>query len=350
MTEEHWHDLLLQAPVSTSAPCRIDMGGTLDISTFYFPLRHLDPCTFNLALALRTRVRLAPFERGWVKVSSRGFEDAAFSIDEVPFNHPVGLIFAIAAYFRAGGVHIRIDSGSPVRSALGGSSVAAVALIAAFVRLGERIGQKGISRHQIALLAHSLEQSVAGVPCGIQDMLAAAFGGGHAWYWTGQSGNLPYKKRNIVPAKARQRLTRSLLIAYCGAPHQSQDINGRWVRQFLAGKFRSHWVDIVRSTHSFIDCMKEGDLAGAARAMNHETDLRCDMTPAVLDNIGRQLVAAAREQGCGARFTGAGGGGCIWALGNPEKIEMLRPAWQSILDQQPEACLLDTAIDSDGVL
>ena len=25
-------------PVETSAPCRIDMGGTLDISTFYYPL------------------------------------------------------------------------------------------------------------------------------------------------------------------------------------------------------------------------------------------------------------------------------------------------------------------------
>ena len=47
------------------------------------------------------------------------------------FEHPMGLMFAIAAYFRAGGIHIQIESASPPRSALGGSSAAAVALVAA---------------------------------------------------------------------------------------------------------------------------------------------------------------------------------------------------------------------------
>jgi hypothetical protein len=36
--------------VQASAPCRVDMGGTLDIGTFYYPLQHAGPCTFNLAL------------------------------------------------------------------------------------------------------------------------------------------------------------------------------------------------------------------------------------------------------------------------------------------------------------
>ncbi|MFW6364320.1 MAG: bifunctional hydroxymethylpyrimidine kinase/phosphomethylpyrimidine kinase, partial [Spirochaeta sp.] len=34
---------------------------------------------------------------------------------------------------------------------------------------------------------------------------------------------------------------------------------------------------------------------------------------AVLDDIGAALVEAARKNGCGGRFTGAGGGGCLWA-------------------------------------
>lgn len=350
MTEDCLHDLLVQAPVSASAPCRIDMGGTLDISTFYLPLRYLNPCTVNLALSLRTRVSLSPFDRGWVKVSSRGFEEAVFALDEIPFRHPMGLMLAIAAFFRAGGVHIQIDSASPVRSALGGSSVAAVALIAAFERLNERMGRKGLGRQQIALLAHSIEQSVAAVPCGIQDMLAAAFGGGHAWYWTGRPGGVLYKKRKIVKARDQRRLSRCLLVAYCGAPHESHDVNGQWVRQFLEGKLRSHWVDIIRATHDFVKCIEAFDLAGAGRAMNLETDLRCEMTPEVLDDIGRQLAAAAREKGCGARFTGAGGGGCMWALGSREKIEALKPDWEAILVKAPEAGLLDAAIDSQGVL
>jgi len=133
--------------IEVSAPCRIDMGGTLDISTFYYPLRYLNPCTFNIAIGLRTKVTLSPYERGMVKVSSRGFESVEYPIDEVPFNHPLGLMFAVAAYFRYEGVHIQIDSSSPPRSALGGSSVAAVALIAAFMNLNSlcscRIAKSG---------------------------------------------------------------------------------------------------------------------------------------------------------------------------------------------------------------
>jgi len=56
-------DILKYRLIEASAPCRIDMGGTLDISTFYYPLMHLNPCTFNIAINLRTRVSLFPFEK-----------------------------------------------------------------------------------------------------------------------------------------------------------------------------------------------------------------------------------------------------------------------------------------------
>jgi len=103
--------------IEASAPCRIDMGGTLDISTFYYPLRHLFPCTVNMAIDLRTWIRFLPYDRGMVKISSKGFISAEYPLDESPFDHPLGLMFAIAAYFRAEGVHIDIHSSSPPRSA-----------------------------------------------------------------------------------------------------------------------------------------------------------------------------------------------------------------------------------------
>ncbi len=350
MRDLNLHEMLMGSPISTSAPCRIDMGGTLDISSFHLLLRSMQPCTFNLALALRTQVRLSSYRPGWVKVSSRGFDSAAFAVDQMPFHHPMGLIFAIAAYFGASGVHIQIDSTAPVRSALGGSSVAAVALITAFGRALERLGAPKLSPSAVAMSAFAIEQSVAGVNCGIQDMLAATYGGGHVWYWTGKPGKLPYTKRKVVGIKSHRNMSRSLLLAYCGVPHESVDVNGQWVRQFLRGEYRSQWIQIIKATHRFVSCIEIGDLAGAAAAMNTETDLRCEMTPHVLDSIGRQLVDAARAGECGARFTGAGGGGCIWALGDPGKIERLRPSWQSILTREKDACLLDTSIDSHGVL
>ena len=173
--------ILEQGCIEGSAPCRIDMGGTLDISTFYYPLMHLNPCTFNMAINLRTRVSIFPIEKKTIRISSRGFKAADFSLGSAPFNHPLGLMFAIASFFRAEGIHIVIDSASPPRSALGGSSAAAVALIAAFSKCFEKDGKKPMPRRRIVLLAHAIEQGVAGVPCGLQDQLAAAFGGVNAW-------------------------------------------------------------------------------------------------------------------------------------------------------------------------
>ena len=132
---EIYRNILESAPIEASAPCRIDIVGTLDIKTFHLPLRRLSPCTVNAAINLRTSVRISPYLQGQVKVSSTDFECVSFPEDEAPYNHPLGLMFAIAAYFGVSGIHIGIDSTSPPRSALGGSSAAAaIALVAGTVQ------------------------------------------------------------------------------------------------------------------------------------------------------------------------------------------------------------------------
>lgn len=341
---------LEKGAVEASAPCRIDMGGTLDLSTFHLPLRHLGPCTFNAALNLRTRVRLSPFSQGKLKISSRGFESLEVKSAEAPFSHPLGLIMAVAAYFQADGVHIEIDSASPPRSALGGSSVAAVALAWAFAKALTRAGQPLPEPRAVGLLAHAIEQSVAGVPCGLQDQLAAVFGGVSGWYWLAEPGGRLFERREVVSSEGCADFSKHLLVAYCGVPHVSKDINGTWVREFLSGRHRTEWHHITALSRQFIDALSGGQYDQAVSLMNRETDLRLAMTPEVLDEVGRLLVTAARDQGCGARFTGAGGGGCIWALGRPSQLEMLRPAWVRILSQRGEGKILDTAVDPTGVL
>ncbi|MCG8533347.1 MAG: hypothetical protein MI749_22210, partial [Desulfovibrionales bacterium] len=162
--------VLEKKSIGVSVPCRVDFGGTLDISTFNLPMAHLEPASFNMALDMRTQVRLLPHRSGWVKISSRGFETVEFEAGRAPYDHPMGLMFACAQYFNASGVHIHIESSSPPRSALGGSSSAAVAIVAAFYTALEI----KIDPVQVTWLAHYIESSVAGVPCGVQDQAAAA--------------------------------------------------------------------------------------------------------------------------------------------------------------------------------
>jgi D-glycero-alpha-D-manno-heptose-7-phosphate kinase len=342
-------EILESGVIEASAPCRIDLGGTLDISTFYHPLRHLSPSTFNIAIDLRTRVKLLPLKKNAVKISSRGFESAEYPVDKAPFNHPLGLMFAVAAYFRAENVHIIIDSSSPPCSALGGSSSAAVALVAAFSAAFEKTGGDSIAKDETAILAHSLEESVAGVPCGLQDQLAAAYGGINAWHWQREFKEPLFSKETILPASEHESLKNHILLVYCGMPHESKNINSKWVKGFLSGTNRDAWAEIIECANKFIRLFKNRNFKKAAEVMNRETAIRVRMTPDVLDDMGKSLVDAAMENGCGARFTGAGGGGCVWALGEADEINRLGSIWREILTTRKDACLLDFGIDSTGL-
>ena len=343
--------ILENEPIEASAPCRVDMGGTLDIRTFYYPLRHLSPCTFNIAVDLRTRVQLMPYHKDRIKISSRGFKSAEYASERVPFVHPLGLMFAAGAYFNVKNVHVRIESQSPPRSALGGSSAAVAALIAAYSKLCQKASTADpLSRSQMAILAQGLEETVAGVPCGFQDQLAAIFGGVNVWNWPRCIHSPQFRKKVVVPKRRHQHFEKHLLVAYCGKPHVSKDINGRWVRQFLKGKFRHLWADIIAYTRQFVAAVADRQYSRAGKLMNIETALRQKMTPDVLDRIGIQLVRSARSSKCGARFTGAGGGGCVWALGEIENIDRLKPLWEEILSSEYEARLLDVKIDSQGLI
>jgi D-glycero-alpha-D-manno-heptose-7-phosphate kinase len=146
------------------------------------------------------------------------------------------------------------------------------------------------------------------------------------------------------------QLERRLLVAYCGKPHISKNVNGRWVRQFLSGDFRDFWTEIIGCTRNFAAAIGKADYPQAVVEMNRETAIRRTLTPDVLDSVGEKLVQAARESGCGARFTGAGGGGCLWAVGKIENIDRLRPLWEKTLSATEAGRLLDVKIDSKGLV
>lgn len=339
--------ILEHQKICVSVPCRVDFGGTLDISTFYLPMNHRSPSTFNIALDLRTVVSLSPWQKGFVKVSSRGFETAVFRKDEAPFNHPMGLMFAVAKYFNAHGVHIHIESASPPKSALGGSSCAAVAIVSAFFKALDT----PIDPEQIAWLAHYTEASVAGVPCGLQDQLAAAFGGVNQWIWKMGKHSPVFERIPVFENKQDlERFNSNILIAYCGIPHVSKDINKQWVESFVSGETRSIFEKISDLTKEFSMAVMNKNFRLAAGLMNRETNLRLEMTPEVLDNTGKKLFEKAVNCNCGARFTGAGGGGCLWAIGEAGDIENLKSVWQQVLEPVEDAKILDAKIENKGII
>lgn len=339
--------ILEKKAVKASVPCRIDFGGTLDISTFYLSMQEHKPSSINIALDMRTHVSLIPYTPGRIKVSSKGFEAAEFEQGRAPFNHPMGLMFCTANYFNAHGVHIHIESESPPKSAMGGSSCASAAIISAFLKVLD----KPIDPTAIAWLAHYLEASVAGVPCGMQDQLAAVYGGVNQWTWE-MGAKAPVFKQDPIFTTPDEiaRLNQHIKVAYCGIPHVSKDINNRWVHSFISGESRSAFRKISQLTRAFGKALKNYDFKTAADLMNQETRIRCELTPDVLDPTGQKLFEAAQANGCGTRFSGAGGGGSVWAIGEQRDIEKLDSIWHNILDSVKNAKILNTKIENEGII
>ncbi len=340
---------LWQNPVEASAPCRIDSGGTWDIKAMALPFERIDPVTVNVALNLRTSVLISPYKKGWVKISSRGFSHSeAFPKDKIPFDSSFGLFFAAVSYFGFHGMEIHISSESPVKSALGGSSVALVALIKALSKINVRQGERDMSPGEILHLAYHLEDGIGGGNCGLQDHAAAVYGGVHLWRWHPGHRTKPLERTSLLDRKRQKEMSKRLLVAYSGKAHVSAATNRNWIRDFHSAQTREGWLQVNEIVHRMALAVKKQDWQGAAGLLQEEMSIRREITPEALIPVTSKLIDQAEALGCGARFAGAGAGGALWALGQLEDIRKLRKIWEDTLYPVKDAMILDCQIDPLG--
>lgn len=342
--------ILRKEVVEASAPCRIDSGGTWDIKSLALPLENLRPVTINVAVSLRTRVLLSPFSNGGVRIASEGFghsEEAPF--EALPFDSPFGLFFAAASYFGFHGFQAQISSDSPVKSALGGSSTALVAFIKALSRASERLGGKRLSSREILHLGYHLEDGVAAGKCGIQDQAAAVYGGVNLWTWHFGDRYSVFERQPLLDRNAQKGMSEHIVLAYSGKSHVSARINRSWIHDFLSSKTRAGWIEaneVVKRLGKAIRGRRWGQAAGLLR---EEMKIRKGITPDALTPLTQHLIDQAEQGGCGARFTGAGGGGCVWAVGEKGPVAELKRMWKASLSSVRGGSILDCSIDPEGV-
>ena len=341
--------LLEQYPVTASAPGRIDSGGTWDIKAMALPLLGIHPVTVNIALSLRTRILLDPYEDGRVKISSEGFShEEDYRVEEMPFNTAFGLFFAAIAYFGMHGLSVHIRSEFPVKSSLGGSSTALVALIKALSKLNEMSGKRGMSREEILRVGYHLEDGISGGFCGIQDQAAAVYGGVNRWTWNYSLGN-SFGEREPLFEHNTKDLSERLLVAFSGFSHVSARINRSWVTDFLSGDTRSGWIKANEAVEGLGKALKDNDWKRAVTQLREEMVIRREITPDALIPVTEKLIDQAEMADCGARFAGAGAGGSVWALGEPDKISGLRKIWNKDLEAVKDARILDCSVETSGV-
>jgi len=336
--------------VEASAPCRIDSGGTWDIKAMALPLQRIEPTTVNIALNLRTLVVLSPYKENWVKISSGGFRSKeTFHKERISFNSAFGLFFAAISFFGFHGLEVHISSQSPVKSALGGSSTALVALVKALTKVSVMLGGSKLAGREILHLGYHLEDGVSGGNCGLQDQAAAVYGGVNQWKWHYGNRTAPFERIPLLDRAGQKNLSRHLLVAYSGKSHISARTNRNWIKGFLSGRTRAGWRMVNEIVQQLALAIQEQNWEKAAGFLKDEMALRKKLTPDAMIPVTTKLVNQATRTGCGARFAGAGAGGSVWALGETENIVKLKKKWEATVAPIRGAKIIDCEVDPAGV-
>ncbi|HYL91629.1 MAG TPA: GHMP kinase [Alphaproteobacteria bacterium] len=308
------------------APCRVDLaGGTMDIWPLY--LFHPGAVTVNFGVSILTRCRITPLAGKQIRLKSldTGREEQFPNFKALSsarrFKH--GLAAHLIRFFAPeGGFELETHSESPAGAGISGSSALMVATTAALARW---TGKK-LDREEIRVIAQNVEAQLIRVPTGCQDYYPALYGGVSAIHLR-EDGI----RREAIPVSADE-LDRRFVLVYTGAPRQSGINNWEVFKAHINGNrkvFRNfeRIRDVARDMHR---SLAAGDWVSVAEQMREEWQLRKTNAPGIATPLIEKLVTVALRNGAvAAKVCGAGGGGCVVFLAEPEARDRLGQALQS---------------------
>ncbi len=286
---------------TASAPCRIDLaGGTIDIWPVCFAFDR-PAVTVNLAINLRARAIAEDTDDGFLHIVSEDRDEAVRLPVDAITHERLGLATRIAAWLGCeDGLHLRVRSGPPPQSGLGGSSTLAVAIAGAIGRLRDTTPR--------LRAIQNVETMLLGVPTGYQDYVPPLYGGVHAIRAVPEGLELEHLDG------AEEFLADHLVLVDTKIEHQSGMNNWEVTKRFLDGDtaVRRSMNRILDLAEQMRDAVAERDLDALAKTLDAEWNERRALAPVVSNPAIEKLVEAGRKAGArAAKVCGAGGGGCM---------------------------------------
>ncbi|MBI4557033.1 MAG: GHMP kinase [Candidatus Hydrogenedentes bacterium] len=200
---------------------------------------------------------------------------------------------------------INLYCAAPAGCSTGTSAAVTVALLGALDLLtpGRR------TPHEIAALAHRVETEKLGLQCGIQDQLAAAYGG----ICFIEMFKYPYASVSQlqVPNDVWWELERRLVLVYLGHSHSSSDTHGQVIARLDRGDAdKSVLEPLRRAAHAGKNAILAGDFEALGRCLIANTDGQAALHSALVSGVARDVIALAQRHGAiGWKVNGAGGDG-----------------------------------------
>jgi len=335
-------------PIETSAPTRIDLaGGTIDIWPLY--LFHPGAQTLNAAISLRATARIDARIDHRIVIHS---EDTNRTVEVDDWNDlrvtgDLRLLCLLTHWFLRGpeapahgrkdGLTLTTRCESPAGAGIAGSSALNVAVCAALAAW---------TRHHyepeaLLQIAMNIEAQAIKVPTGLQDYRPAMYGGIAAL-------ELGVDGVRRVPLDVDPReLERRIVLCYTGEPRNSGTNNWEITKRHIDGDpFVVECFERIRDTAVRMrEALARGDWEAVGAAIDEEWENRKRLAPGVTTTVIDELVGRARRAGAtAAKVCGAGGGGCLFCYGPPDRWHAIRDALAA-----GGARLLDYRIERDGL-
>jgi D-glycero-alpha-D-manno-heptose-7-phosphate kinase len=209
----------------------------------------------------------------------------------------------------SGGLELYLETDAPPGSGLGASSALVVATIGALAEWQHQ----SLDRYDLSRLAWEIERKDVGVPGGLQDQYAAAFGGFNL---------IEFKdSRNVVvnplriPSRVLNELEYNMLLVYTGATRVSariieSQIKGLTDRSPDVTSAMDHMKGLAIAAK---DALLTGRLGDFADILHEEWSAKKRTSDSVTTPRIDEMYEEARAHGAlGGKVSGAGGGGFMF--------------------------------------
>jgi D-glycero-alpha-D-manno-heptose-7-phosphate kinase len=300
-------------------------GGTMDLWPLY--LFHPGAVTVNFAINILTRCKITRLTDDKIRLKSldtkaqEEFRNFGELCATRKFKHPLAA-HLVRFFAPDGGFEVETHSESPAGAGISGSSALMIATTAALARY---TGRK-LDREQIRVIAQNIEAQLIKVPTGCQDYYPALYGGVSAIHL--DPDGIHHSAVRVAP----EELDRRFVLVYTGAPRKSGINNWEVFKAHIDGnkKIFHNFERIGEIARAMHHALSMADWKQVAKLLREEWKLRKTNAPRISTPMIEKLVAVALRQGAlAAKVCGAGGGGCLVFLTEPENREHISAAIRS---------------------
>jgi len=299
--------------LTSSAPTRIDLaGGTIDIWPLY--LFHEGACTLNAAISLRAHATIESRPAGGIELVSIDTNRRTYAAhwSELGATSDLPLLALLARHYRLANAVLTTRGESPAGAGIAGSSALTIAVCGALARW---TGQSEAPA-DLLQVAMNVECQTIRVPTGVQDYRPALYGGVAAIELRVDGIERVALEVDIAALRSR------LVLAYTGEPRNSGTNNWEITKRHTDGDPHVfECFERIRDTAAAMrGALVRGDWDDVGRHVAIEWENRKRLAPGVTTPAIEDLIARATSAGAtAAKVCGAGGGGCLFCYGPPDR-------------------------------